>query len=245
MNIKGILTAIGRKLKISDDGPMILKEGLLGEPYSLFCKSDLMKTVLLPYSTSMAPIICALSYVSFSLNQMSNPYRTSFNLRPLVNTIMRSYCESFNKLVKDELKKRRLDMFAQGSRYFHITNNFNPDLDAFVQPRVVMIQLLLPKHGSLDDNLTKVEGYMFKSRRHEALSPANIRYDLLPTLPIYKWMMLCNTNGVDVHLLRPNKNLLALRLEFPIPLIIPTAGLNKTTVENKFKEYLDKMTLGV
>lgn len=245
MNIQGIMTALGRKLKVSDDGPGILKEGLLGEPYKLFCDSTLMETVLAPYSKTMRPIVCSLSYVSFSLNQMSNPYRSSFNIRPIVGNIMRSYCESFNKLIKDDLKKKRFDMFAQGSRYFNIKSNYNADLDAFVQPRAVLVQLLLPKRGSLDDTLTKVEGYMYKSRRHDAISSQNIRYDLLASLPTYKWMLLGNTNGVDIHILRPNKNMLALRLEFPIPLIFPMAGLNKTTVENKFKEYLDKMTLGV
>lgn len=179
----------------------------------------------------------AMSFVSFLETQTSKPlnplykYSTVNFTKELLKQLARAWPEIFGQ----RFKKSRLTEFEYGDTHIKIDPRFNKFLNMAVFPAVSLFKIMTVR-GPLDATLAKLNGYLYTSFP-DALkvptvttSPSNVK-----NIPLYQWHPLFTEIGIRVYIKRLSKEIVALRVDFDVPHMLPV-GSSNIRVFSKFLE---------
>lgn len=204
-----------------------------------FTKSLVAREIFTLYGkdTKMFTAARAVAFVSFLETQTSKPlnplhkYSTVNFTKELLKQLSRAWPEIFNQ----RFKKSRLTEFEYGDTHIKVEPRFNKFLNMVVFPSVSLFKIMTVR-GPLDATLAKLNGYLYTSFPDALkvprvmVSPSNVR-----NIPLYQWHPLFTEMGIRVYIKRLSKEIVALRVDFDVPHMLPV-GSSNIRVFSKFLE---------
>lgn len=205
-----------------------------------FTKSQVAREIFTLYGhdTKMFLAARAIAFVSFLETQTSSPlnplhkYSTLNFTRELLKQLHRAWPKIFSL----RFKKMRLTEFEYGDTHIKMDPRFNKFLNMSVFPSVSLYKIMTVR-GKLDATLAKLNGYMYTTFPDAlktpvvTVSPSNVR-----NIPLYQWHPMFTEMGIRVYIKRLSKEILALRVDFDVPHMLPVGDSNIRV----FSKYLER-----
>ena len=229
----------------SDSGPKIIRDQY-SDVFFKFLDTQTAQEIKSLFIKTYEQYIQIL-FVSVMLNRTSNPFVQGKQYEPSLFSIdcMQELSYYFTKAFKQEFKRKRLDIFNFTDRYVNVSSKSKSALlNSLVFPKIIIIQHL-HKHD-MDRTLNALKGYMYRDFPREFTIPkVKPALDTLHASPIYQWYFYGEYSGFKVYMKRVTSDILAMRVEFDMPHILPLGKFTESSMIALLKRQIQTFSFGV
>lgn len=226
-------------LRVNKEGYPTIVRPEYAQLWAPFTKSKVAHEIFILYGHDkvMFNSARAFAFVSFLETQTSTPFKPihKYTTQSFTNSVLKQLHRAWPNIFSKRFRKARLDEFEYGDTYVKLQPRFNKFLNMCVFPTVSLFKVMTVR-GPLDSMLGRLNGYLYVTFPEGlkvptvSTSPSNVK-----NIPLYQWHPLFTEMGIRVYIKRLSKEIMALRVDFDIPHLIPVGSKN-IRVFSKFLE---------